>query len=174
MKRFFIPLMLGILFLTLQTTLLTIFPIGRIRPDLVLVLTLFLGFSFPPLSGGILVFFFGYLMDLFSGNVFGLYALSRPLLFFGTQIFKDRIYLEGFLSRFLFVLLFALAEGLLLFVLLKAFNPDPLRNLYPIFFTRFLPHVLCTALLAPFLFSLFRKGYSLLYVQPRTGLAGKG
>ncbi|MDP2972259.1 MAG: rod shape-determining protein MreD, partial [Deltaproteobacteria bacterium] len=74
MKRIFFPLILGILFLIVQTTWFTFLPIRRIRPDIVLILTLYLGLSSPPISGGILVFFLGYLMDLFSGNGFGLYA----------------------------------------------------------------------------------------------------
>ncbi|MDP2971789.1 MAG: rod shape-determining protein MreD, partial [Deltaproteobacteria bacterium] len=57
-----------------QTTWFTFPPIRWIRPDIVLILTLYLGLSSPPISGGILVFFLGYLMDLFSGNGFGLYA----------------------------------------------------------------------------------------------------
>ncbi len=174
MRRIIFPLLLGIFFLTLQTTWLTFLPIRRIRPDIVLILTLFLGLSSPPVSGGILVFFLGYLMDLFSGNGFGLYTFSRPLLFFGAHFFKDRIYLESFFSRSLFIFLFALAEGILLLVLLKALNPEPLRNLYPLFFTSFLPQSLSTALLSPVLFSLFRKGYSLVYDQPGTGMGGKG
>jgi hypothetical protein len=53
MKRNAILLLLGILFLTFQTTLLSYLPIQRIRPDIVLVLILYWGFTLPPVSGGI-------------------------------------------------------------------------------------------------------------------------
>jgi rod shape-determining protein MreD len=174
MKKVIFPLLLGIFFLVVQTTWLTSFPIRRIRPDIVLILTLYLGISSPPISGGILAFILGYLMDIFSGNGFGLYAFSRPILFYGTQLFKDRIYLESVHSRSLFVFLFALVEGFLLLVLVKALNPEPLRNLYPLFFPVFLPQSLSTALLSSVLFPLFRKGSSLLYAQPGLGRGGKG
>mgnify|MGYP001619344398 CR=1 FL=1 len=173
MKRIFSPLILGVIFLIVQTTWFTFPPIRWIRPDIVLILTLYLGLSSPPISGGILVFFLGYLMDLFSGNGFGLYAFSRPFLFYCAQLFKDRIYLESFSSRSLFVFLFALAEGLILLILLKALNPEHLPNLYPLFFTVFLPQSLSTALLSSVLFSLLKKGSSLLYAQPGTGIGGK-
>lgn len=174
MRRIILPLLLGIFFLILQTTWLTFLPIRKIRPDLVLILTLYLSFSSPPVSGGIFSFFLGYLMDLFSGNSFGLYAFSRPLLFCGVQLFKDRIYLESFFSRFLFVFFFALAEGILLLILLEVLNPGPLRDLYPAFITISLSQSFSTALISPILFSLFRKGFSWFYAQPRAGMGGKG
>ena len=174
MKKVIFPLLLGIFFLVVQTTWLTSFPIRRIRPDIVLILTLYLGISSPPISGGILAFILGYLMDLFSGNGFGLYAFSRPILFYGAQLFKDRIYLESVHSRSLFVFLFALSEGFVLMLLLKALNPEHLRNLYPLFFTVFLPQALSTALIAPAFFHLFRKGSSLLFVHPMMEAGKKG
>ena len=111
MKRILLFILLGILVLTLQTTLLRFFPIQRIRPDFMLIFTLYLGFSFPPIPGAILAFFLGYFVDLFSGNTFGLYTFSRPLLFYGAYLFKSKFYLEGFSSQFIFVFLLAFLEG---------------------------------------------------------------
>jgi rod shape-determining protein MreD len=173
-KRILIPVLLGILLLTLQATW-PAFPFIRwIRPDLVLILTLYLGLSSSPVSGGVLVFFLGYLMDLFSGNSFGLHAFSRPFLFYCAQLFKDRIYLESFSSRSLFVFFFALLEGLVLLVLVRALNPEHLPNLYRQVFVVFFPQSVLTAILSPVLFSLLRRGTSLLYVQHGTGIGGKG
>lgn len=174
MKRILFPLFLGILFLTLQTTWLTFLPIRRIRPDIVMILTLYLGLSYPPVSGGMLAVFLGYSLDLFSGNGFGLFTFSRPLFFYGAQFFKDRIYLESSPSQALFVFLFALSEGLFLMLLLKALNPEHLRNLYPLFFTVFLPQSLSTALISPVFFHLFRKGSSLLFAHPGIEAGRKG
>jgi rod shape-determining protein MreD len=165
MKRIVFSFFLGIFFLTIQTTLLPFLPIQRIKPDIVLILVLYWGLSFPPISGGILSFFMGFLMDLFSGNSFGLYTFSRPLLFYLAQLFKGRLYLEGFLSQFLFVFLFALFEGLLILVLLSAFNPVPLSNLYPLLFTYYLPRSFLTGVINPILFLLLRKAHFLLFPQ---------
>lgn len=174
MRRIIFPLLLGVLFLTLQTTWPATFFFRWIRPDLVLILILYLGLSSSPISGGILAFSLGYLMDLFSGNGFGLLAFSRPLLFYSAQLFKDRIYLESFPSRSLFVFVLCLAEGVIILTLLNALNPEHLPNLYRQFFVVFLPQSLLTALFAPPLFSLFRRGSSLLYAQHATGMGGKG
>jgi rod shape-determining protein MreD len=166
MRRVLVPFLLSILFITLQATLLASSPIQRIRPDIVLILTLYLGLSYPPISGGILAFVIGYLMDVFSGNSFGLYAFSRPLLFYVAQFFRGRLYLEGYSSQFLFVFLFALVEGLLVLILLTALNPTPLGNLYPLLFSSYLPQSVFTGLIAPTFFLLFNKGSVLLFRQP--------
>ena len=163
MRRIVYPLFLGVIFLTLQSTLLTSLPIQRIRPDIVLILTLYLGLFYPPISGGILALFMGFLMDLFSGNSFGLYTLSRPLIFYVAQFFKGRFYLEGSSSQFLFVFIFGLVEGLLILILLSALNPGPVINLYPLLFTFLLPQLFLTGLITPILFFLFRKGFFSLF-----------
>jgi rod shape-determining protein MreD len=174
MRRIAVPLLLGILFITLQTTLLASPPIQRIRPDIVLILTLYLGLSYPPISGGILAFVMGYLMDLFSGNSFGLYTFSRPLLFYVAQLFNGRFYLEGYPSQFLFVFLFALVEGILDLILLTALNPTPLGNLYPLLFSFHLPLSVFTGLITPILFLLFNKGSLLLFSHPEMGTKERG
>jgi rod shape-determining protein MreD len=161
MSRIVLPLFLGVLFLTLQTTLLTSFSIQRIRPDIVLILLLYLGLSYPMVSGGILAFVLGYLMDLFSGNPFGLYTFCRPFIFCVVYLLKDRFYLEGFLSQFLLAVSLALVEGFLILILLNGLNPKPIGHLYPLFVTVLLPQSFCTGLITPALFSFFKKGFSL-------------
>ena len=158
MRRIVFPLFLGVIFLTIQTTLLAFLPIQRIRPDIVFILTLYLGLFYPPISGGILAVFMGFLMDLFSGNSFGLYTLSRPLIFYVAQFFKGRLYLESVVSQFLFVFIFSLLEGLLIYVLLDVLNPGPIGNLSPLLFTLLLPQAFFTGLITPILFLLFHRG----------------
>ena len=167
MKRLLLPLFAGIFCLTLQTTLLASFPFQRVRPDLVLILTLYVGFSYPPISGGLLAFLMGYLMDLFSGNFFGLYSFSRPLIFYGARIFRGWFYLEGFSSQFLFVAVSAIAEGLVILTLLTALNVTPYSNLYPLLFTSLLPQSFSTGFVSPFLFLLFDKGSFLMRMDGR-------
>jgi len=174
MKRHAILLLLGILFLTFQTTLLSYLPIQRIRPDIVLVLILYWGFTLPPVSGGIHCLFLGYLMDLFSGNSFGLFTFTRPLAFYLAQLFKGRLYLESFPSQSLFVFVFALFEGLLILTLLAALNPTPLGNLYPLFFTFFLPQSFLTGMITPVLFFILQKIFLPLSQRYGLGLRERG
>ena len=128
----------------------------------VLPLVLYLGFSLPLFSGGILAFLIGFLMDLFSGNVLGLYTLTRTLAFFVAQPFRQSFYWQGSSFQFLFVTLTSLLEGLLLLLLLVALTPASLKNLYPSVLTRLLPQALCTGLVTPLLFSFLRKGTEFL------------
>jgi len=174
MKRFVPLLLAGILLLILQTTWLSFSPVQRIRPDLLLIFTLYLAFLFPPFLGGILAFFMGYLMDLFSGNTLGLYAFSRTLVFFATQFLKERFYLEGFSFQFLFAFIFSILEGGLLLVLINGLDPVSFENLYLSLLTFLLPQSFCTGLAAPFLFLLFKKGTSLLFSQPEQGIKARG
>jgi len=174
MKRFVPLLLAGILLLILQTTWLSFFPIQRIRPDLLLIFTLYLAFLFPPFLGGILAFFMGYLMDLFSGNTLGLYAFSRTLVFFATQFLKERFYLEGFSFQFLFAFIFSILEGGLLLVLINGLDPVSFGNLYLSLLTFLLPQSFCTGLAALPLFPLFKKGTLLLFSQPDQRIKARG
>jgi rod shape-determining protein MreD len=174
MKRIAFSFFLGILFLTLQTTLLPSLPVQRIRPDIVLILILYWGLTYPPVQGGILSFFLGYLMDLFSGSSFGLYTFSRPLLFYLAELFKGRLYLEGALSQFLFVFFFALFEGFLILTLLSALNPVPLGNLYPLLLTFYFPQSFLTALITPILFLLLKKLFFSFFSPYGIGMKERG
>jgi len=169
MRRIILPFFFGIIVLTFQTTLLASLPIQRIRPDMILILTLYLSFSCPPIFGGILALFMGYLVDLFSGNSFGLYTFSRPLIFYAAKLFKDRFYLEGIRAQILFVFIFSLGEGLLILILLRILNPGPIPNLFPLLFTFLLPQSLVSGFVAPILFLLFDKGSLLVLGHARIG-----
>ncbi len=169
MKRHLFLFLLGTIFLTIQTTLLSYLPIERFRPDILLALILFWGFTLPSVSGGLHSLLIGYLMDLFSGNCFGLYTFTRPLLFYLAQLFRGRFYLESFLPQFLFAFLFALFEGLLILALLSVLNPAPLRNLYPRFVTFYLPQSFFTGGITPALFLLLQR--MVLFLPLRQGVA---
>jgi rod shape-determining protein MreD len=170
MRRIILPLLAGILFLILQTTFFPSFPIQRVRPDILLILTLYLAFLFPPIYGGILAFLMGYLLDLFSGNALGFYTFSRPLVFFAAQFFKERFYVEGFSFQFLFAFLFGMLEGVLILILMNAFQPISLGNLYPLLIHFLLPQSFFTGLATPPLFFLFQMGSSYLFRQPEKGI----
>jgi rod shape-determining protein MreD len=153
---------------------LTSLNIQRVRPDIVLILTLYWGLFYPPISGGILALFMGFLMDLFSGNSFGLYTLSRPFIFYLAQFFKGRFYIESILSQFLFAFVFGLVEGLLIFLLVGVLNPGPIDHLYPVLFNLLLPQSLFTGLITPILFYLIQKGFSPLWGHHGTGVTERG
>jgi rod shape-determining protein MreD len=154
MRRFVLPLLAAVCLLTCQTTLLGALVRYSVNMDLLLILTLYLSLTYPAVLGGILAFGVGLLMDAFSGNAFGIYALSRPLVFFAAKIYRERFYLEGYSARFLFVLVFSALEGLLVLLTLQVLNPFPLSRLLPLFLNSLLLHSLPTGLLAVAVFRL--------------------
>ena len=174
MKRILFFLILGILTLTFQTTLLGFVPIQRIRPDFMLIFTLYLGFSSPPIPGAILAFLMGYFVDLFSGNTLGLYTLSRPLLFYGAYLFKTKFYVEGYPSQFIFVFLSASLEGCLVLLLFTLLTPDPLFHFNPSFLLSLFPQATFTALITPVLFVLSQKGSDLIAGKTGVGVQERG
>ncbi len=174
MRRFLLLLVAGILLLIVQTTGLSFFPTERMWPDLLLIFTLYLAFLFPPFLGGILAFFFGFLVDLFSGNTVGVYAFSRTLVFFATQFLKERFYLEGISFQFLFAFAFSVLEGGLLHLLINRPEPASFENLFFPLFTFLLPRSFCTGLVAPFFFYSFQKGMPLFTSQPEQGIKTRG
>jgi len=174
MKRFFYPFLAGILLLTFQATLLAGLPIQRFRPDLVLILVLFLGFSYPTVLGGLLAFSLGCLVDLFSGNAFGLYTFTRPLIFVVAQLFRSQFYWQGFSFQFLFVFMFTLLEGFLILLLVSGLNPSTFPSLYSSVIPYLLPQAIFNGLITPLLFPLFEKGSALLLEEKQGDLLKEG
>jgi len=91
MKRILIYLGWGWLFIVLQVSFFAFLPLGEARPDLLFFLVLFLGIEFGTLSGAILVFFLGYVLDLVSATFFGLNSLLALLFFFSVSWISHRV-----------------------------------------------------------------------------------
>jgi len=174
MKRFLYPFLTGLLLLTFQATLLPAFTIHHVQPDVVLILILFLGFSYPTVLGGLVAFSLGFLLDLFSGNAFGLYTFTRPLIFFVAQLLRSHFYWKGVSFQFLFVFIFALLEGGLILLLVSGLNPSPFRNLYSSVIVDLLPQSIVTGLITPLLFPLFEKGSVVLVTKQRAAIKSQG
>jgi rod shape-determining protein MreD len=95
-RRLAVFLGLGALALFLQATLLGALPFGVLRPDLVLLLLLYLAGRSDAASGGVVAFCLGYGMDILSGAPFGTFTVTKVLVFFGAYLAAQRIYLtEG-------------------------------------------------------------------------------
>ena len=76
---------IGLLCMLFQTMLFPrIFPI-YLKPDLLLILVVYLGVNEDFGSGGILAYSFGALLDVFAGSFMGMYGLSFLVLFFSVR-----------------------------------------------------------------------------------------
>ncbi len=77
--------LVGLLFMLFQTVLFPrLFPI-YLKPDLLLILVVYLGVNERYLRGGILAYTFGALLDVFAGSFMGMYGMSFLVLFFSVR-----------------------------------------------------------------------------------------
>ena len=148
--------LIGLIFLSLvfQTTVLGGLPHRLARPDLLLILVVYLGLSSSPLPGAALAFLSGYMMDIFSGSVFGVYTFSKTCIFFLTILIKDRFYIGSPLFQAGTIFSFSIIEGLLIISILGLVSP--LENLIPSFSMFIIPQSLITGLVGPFFIALIK------------------
>ena len=147
---------MGFIFLSLlaQTTVLAELPHQIAKPDLLLILIVYCGLYSTPLAGATLAFLSGYMMDIFSGSIFGIHAFSKTAIFFLTILVKDRFYRESHLFQAGAIFSFSIIEGFIIISILGLVSP--IENLLPSFFTFIIPKSLITGLVGPFLIALVR------------------
>ena len=156
MPRFLIFLLCAFLLAVFQSTLVSLIFPSFLKPDLMIVLVIFLGISFPLLSGAFLVLFCGLLQDTFSGGVLGLFVFIYLCLFFSLKLLAKFLILgETIPFRIILVGILMGVQTLLLVLLLPIIGIIG-RFAWP----RagwILPQILLTCLAGWPLFYLFRR-----------------
>lgn len=132
----------------LESTILATFDWYYFRPDLFLLVVLFLALRPPTRLGYLCYWLAGLVKDLFSLGPLGAYALLLLLAGLGAERIRNRVFSEDWLTRAVLTLVFAL--GIDVFVRIiwareKLFEPAILST------------ALTTAVLAPFVFWLLEK-----------------
>jgi len=147
---------MGVIFLSLvvQTTVLAQLPHQLAKPDLLLILTVYFGLFSSPLAGATLAFLSGYLMDVFSGSIFGIQAFSKTAIFFLTILIRDRFYVKSPLFQGGIVFSLSIIEGFIIISILGLVSP--IGNFISSFFTFIIPKSLITGLVGPFFIPLIR------------------
>jgi rod shape-determining protein MreD len=79
----------------LQIAVLPVFVISSFKPDLLLIIMVFLGLRGSFASGTPLAWFLGLIKDSFSGVYLGLNAFSFLLIFFVIRSTSDRLYADS-------------------------------------------------------------------------------
>jgi cell shape-determining protein MreD len=156
MSRFLIFLLCAFLLVIIQSTLISLIFPSFLRPDLMVVLVIFLGISFPLFSGAVLVFSCGLLYDTFSGGTLGFFAFVYLCLYFGLRLLAKFLILGGTIYfRIILVGVLMGVQTLLLVLLPPALGiigrfPWPPAGWV-------LPQILVTCLVSWPLFGLFRR-----------------
>jgi len=163
MGGFFVFLLLGIVFLSLQTTILSFSSHIPAKPDFIIIMVAYLGIFQGPVRGIFLAAALGCLVDTLSGGIIGLFIFLRIVTFFLTKLACENIYLKNALSQTILIITLSIADGILLLSTLYVFSS--VENLW-IFVVRFLPiQAILTGMFSPLIFLILNKTELLL--EPR-------
>jgi rod shape-determining protein MreD len=168
MTRIFVYLLLGISFLVMQTALFPRILPSDLKPDLLLILTIYIGLNEKALRGGILVYTLGCFLDALSGNYPGLYGMVLLVIFLTVRSVVGCLNAESSI-----LLLFMVGCGTLLEAALLIFPLGFFADagaLWSIVLPRLMPQALLNMAAA----FLLLKGVTRLQkkFKPRAGIPG--
>jgi len=141
-----------IVVLLIQLTILNLFTLQGLKPDLMFVLVIVFALLRGAGEGTIVGFFSGLLQDIFSVGLLGVHALIKTVTGFLCGILKERIFEEHILFVVpLITLLATIAKNVLMFLVLRAFGMEPGNLLWSLKQTT-IPEALYNSLLSPFIY----------------------
>ncbi len=88
-----------ILGVILQTTVIKYIAIFGVKPDLLLIIVVYLGFKRGSLTGEISGFFGGLLEDAFTGNLIGINALAKTIIGYIAGLAKGKLAFENIITQ---------------------------------------------------------------------------
>lgn len=160
MKLSLLFLLVGFIVVLLQTTFLRLLPLGPIVPDLILVLCVYWGLNHPTVGAVLGSFLLGYSVDVFSSPVLGLNAFAMSLVFLAAYLSSRSIWVHNPLLSAAVVFLASWVKGIALILVGTLFLA--VEGLWLGVLKYIFLEALVAAVLAPGVFSLLRRGQSLL------------
>lgn len=106
----------ALLAMLMQTTVLAVVPRLPVVPDLLLVLTVYLGLHHHGLGGVVGAFLLGYLLDSYSGTVLGMNAFAMTAAYAAVHLVARTVWTEGWPSTVVVVLVAAAVQQAALLV----------------------------------------------------------
>ncbi len=110
--------------LVFQSTLFTFFQIKGVRPDLLIILVIFVALFRGPVEGGKAGFLAGLLEDLVVGQFIGMNAFIKMFVGIVVGLFEKRLYRENLLIPTAMVFIGTFIAGTLFILLFNSFGPD--------------------------------------------------
>jgi len=150
MRFFFSLLLLAFILLSLQTTIFSHIPLLPVKPDLTLIMVVYIAIFHDDTAGIFLAFFLGCLMDTFSGSITGMYALLRIGTFFLTKLAQQKLYLKSTLFYICLTTVLSFIDGLL--VLFTVFVFSSVDTLWPFIFKFLFIQSILTGIVTPLIF----------------------
>ncbi len=115
-------MLVGFVLMLVQTAILSRVLPGTMKPELLLVLVVYIGLSEDYFSGGALCWFLGCLEDVFAGGDLGLYGIAFLLVFLAIRAAASRFNTESSMLLLVLVFFATLVKGALLVLLLLFFS----------------------------------------------------
>jgi rod shape-determining protein MreD len=160
MKSSLLFFAIGIVLLLLQTTFLHLLPLGPIVPDFILVLCVYWGLYHPSVGAVLGSFMLGYSVDVVSSKILGINAFAMSLVFLIVYLSSRSIWLHHPVVSSFVVLLASFVKGAALVLVSAIFLS--VDGLWLGALRYILLEALVAAILAPFVFSLLRRGQNLV------------
>ena len=113
---------------SVQTTLLDIFSLGGVTPDLALIFVVYCGVHFQRNGGvgaGVII---GFVQDCLSGGLLGINTLSKGLAGLFFSVLKDKIVVEGFVPISFFIFTVSLLDGMAYFIILSSLTTAQVKE----------------------------------------------
>lgn len=95
MRSFIVLAITAVGAMLLQTSVLPLVPFLPVVPDLILVLTVYVGIRHPSASGACGAFVLGYFLDTFSGTILGMHAFALTAVFAGVHLIGRNFWMES-------------------------------------------------------------------------------
>ena len=124
MRRYIYRVFLILVITIIHNTIFKSLSIAGIRPDLLLIITLFAAFKYGSMEGQITGFISGFAMDIFSSQLFGVNAFTKTIIGFAAGHFQKRIYSENAPTILLFIFISSFFNGLIFAIMNIIFRPN--------------------------------------------------
>jgi len=116
--------LIALLAVVVQTTVLPMTRLGR--PDLLLIICVYLGLHQHSMFGVFGAFLLGYLQDAFSGGVIGLNAFGMCLVFAVVYLTSRRLWVDNAVSKVVVVFLASVVKTVAILALVAVFISEDL------------------------------------------------
>ena len=117
-------ILVSIIFITIQTTLLSPKNLNYFYPDLNLILIVFLAIFSEVRGGFFLALGNGYMMDVLSGNLPGTFTLSRLSAYFLVRSGSNHVYLKKSVVQGLVIFIATVFTWIFILIIIKIKNQD--------------------------------------------------
>ncbi len=152
MRIFFLSLIVGFIYLIINTALLSFFLPVFIIPDLLVILVFYLAVSRPSWKGALASFILGYFADVFSGGTIGVSSFSLTFVFFIIYSMSKKIDFNIPFVRMLWVCIAVILNAFLTYAILRIIGPQ--REILYSFLKLILPNAFISGIVSPFIFNM--------------------